>query len=430
MTDYLHVPALEIVPSGPLDATFVVPSSKSYTNRALLLAALAEGESRIRRPLHSDDTARMKEALAGFGVEVKEESGDFLVRGSGGKLNDASEPLHCGLSGTTIRFLTAFAALAEGETVLTGHPPLLRRPIAPLADVLEQLGAEIRYLGEPGYPPLAVTGPLRGGSATMDASKSSQFLTALLLVAPYARTPVSLEVSALASRPYVEMTIASMREFGVEVEQEDDRYTVSTQSYGAQDYEVEYDASSAAHLLALAATSQGQVTLENAAPQTLQADARFAEYLAEMGCRVDRDGSRLTVQGPETLRPIRRDLSDTPDMTTPLAVICAYAEGDSHLYNVELVRGHETDRLTATTTELRKLGVEVTEEQDGLKIRGGSRHGARIATYHDHRMAMSFAAAGLRTPGVVIEDPGCVTKTYPGFWNDLERAGVKLLPRN
>lgn len=430
MTDYLQLSALEIVPPGPIEASFVVPSSKSYTNRALLLAALAEGESRIRRTLHSDDTRRMKAALSAFGVEVVEEEGDFRVFGSGGRLRSPREPVHCGLSGTTIRFLTAFAALTDGETVLTGHPPLLKRPLAPLTEALESLGVSVRYLGERGYPPLAITGPLRGGVTEIDASKSSQFLTALLLAAPYANEPVTLEVTGLASRPYIEMTLASMQGFGVRVEREgEDRYTLAPQTYRAQAYEVEYDASSAAHLLALAATTGGRVTLENASPHTLQADARFSDYLAVMGCRIEREGSRLTVIGPERLKPIKQDLSDSPDMTTPLAVLCAYAEGESHLHNVELVRGHETDRLTATATELKKMGVEVTEERDGLRIRGGSPHGARIATYHDHRMAMSFASAGLRTPGTIIEDPGCVTKTYPGFWDDLARAGVTLLSK-
>jgi 3-phosphoshikimate 1-carboxyvinyltransferase len=170
------------------------------------------------------------------------------------------------------------------------------------------------------------------------------------------------------------------------------------------------------------------VTIENAAPDTLQADAHFTDYLAAMGCAVERDGERLTVRGGDRLQPIERDLSSTPDMTTPLAVVCAYADGESHLHNIELVRGHETDRLAATTTELRKLGVEVTEDRDGLRIKGGVRHDGRIATYHDHRMAMSFAAAGVRTSGIVIENPGCVAKTFPTFWNELARCGVELRP--
>jgi 3-phosphoshikimate 1-carboxyvinyltransferase len=248
------------------------------------------------------------------------------------------------------------------------------------------------------------------------------------MVAPLARKEVMLEVEALASRPYIEMTRSSMADFGVLVSEGNDGvYLIpNIQHYKGRDYEVEYDASSAAHIMALAATSGGTVTVENAAHGTLQADARFEAYLKEMGCEIVRKGDRLTVKGPETLRPLNKDLSDTPDMTTPLAVLCAYAEGDSHLYNVEFVRGHETDRLAATATELRKMGVEVTEERDGLRIRGGVRMGARIATYHDHRMAMSFAAAGLRTPGVVIEDPGCVSKTFPTFWEDLARAGVRF----
>lgn len=428
MPDYLKAAALEIVPSGPLHARLLVPSSKSYTNRALLLAALADGESRIRRPLQSDDTTRMRAALNAFGIGVTETEGDLLVQGAGGCFTAPREPVHCGLSGTTSRFLTAFAALADGETVLTGEPPLLRRPIAPLVEALEPLGIAVRYLGEPGYLPVAIKGPLRGGHTRIDATKSSQFLTALLMIAPYAQSEITLEVTGLSSRPYVEMTVQAMRKFGASIEHADgNSYRIAAQqTYTMQDYPIEYDASSAAHIFALAATSGGSVTILNAAPDTLQADARFVEYLAEMGCTVQRDGEALTVQGASTLRPIQRDLNDTPDMVTPLAVLCAYAEGEAHIHNVAIVRGHETDRLSATATELHKLGVQVEETPDGLRIQGGMRHGGRIGTYHDHRMAMSFAAAGVRTPGVIIEEPGCVSKTYPEFWNHLASMGIGL----
>jgi 3-phosphoshikimate 1-carboxyvinyltransferase len=431
MTDYLKIPALEIVPSGPIHAAFTAPSSKSYTNRALLLAALAEGTSHIRRPLLSDDTDRMREALVRFGAEIETEAdGSLRVTGTGGRIAAPKEPIDCGLSGTTVRFLAAFASLAEGETVLTGKPPLLRRPIAPLADALERLGAGVRYLGERGCPPLGIRGPLRGGAARVDASQSSQFLSALLLAAPLAKEDVVLEVKALISRPYIDMTRSSVAAFGGKIGDHGEGGFVipSNQSYRARDYETEYDASSAAHLFALAAATGGSVTVENALPETLQADARFARYLEEMGCRLERDGSRLTARGADSLRPLVKDLSDTPDMTTPLAVLCAYAEGESLLYNVEFARGHETDRLAATATELKKLGVDVTEERDGLRIAGGARRSGTISTYHDHRMAMSFAAAGARTPGIVIEDPGCVSKTFPEFWRLLEEAGIALKP--
>jgi 3-phosphoshikimate 1-carboxyvinyltransferase len=430
MTDYLQMLALEIVPHAPFSGSFVVPSSKSYTLRALLLAALSSGVSRLRRPLQSDDTSYMRTALAAFGVEMSEAGDDLIVHGVGAALKAPAEPVSCGLSGTSIRLLTAVAALAEGETILTGAPPLLRRPLAPLVRALEQLGVEVRYLGEAGYPPLAIRGPLRGGAVTIDASASSQFVSALLLAAPYAKQDVTMRVTGLAARPYVEMTRAAMADFSVVATPEGDAgYSIAAgQTYYARDYAVEYDASSAAHLLALAATTGGSVTIENAAPATLQADAHFTDYLAAMGCAVDRDGELLTVRGCASLQPIERDLSSTPDMTTPLSVVCAYADGESHLQNIELVRGHETDRLAATTAELRKLGVEVTEDRDGLRIKGGVRHGGRIATYHDHRMAMSFAAAGSATPGIIVEDPGCVAKTFPTFWDELANRGVELRP--
>ncbi len=427
--DILQWPAVEIVPSGPVNASFVAPSSKSYTNRALLLAALADGESRITRPLQSDDTRHMAAALAAFGVETVAQEDALLVRGCGGRFQAPIAPLHCGLSGTTLRFLAAVAAIGAGETVLTGDAPLLRRPIGPLADALTRLGATVRWLGAPGFPPLAVSGPLRGGETSLDASKSSQFLTALLLAAPYAQAPVTVHATGLASRPYVEMTLAAMREFGADAHAEGDRFTVEPAPYRARAYEVEYDASSAAHLFAFAATTGGRITVENAAEGTLQPDARFTDSLAAMGCDVTRNGASLTVAGPQRLSALHQDLGETPDMTTPLAVVCAYAAGESRLFNVEIVRGHETDRLAATATELRRMAILVTEERDGLRITGGTSRGSRIATYHDHRMAMSFASAAARTPGVIIEDPGCVAKTFPGFWAELLRAGLRLSPR-
>jgi 3-phosphoshikimate 1-carboxyvinyltransferase len=429
MPDYLNAPALEILPSGPVRATFVAPSSKSNTNRALLLAALAQGPSRIRRPLLSDDTERMRNALHQFGIAIEEDGeGSLIVHGSGGEIRASDEPIDCGLSGTTIRFLTAFAALSHGTTILTGAQPLLRRPVGPLGDALERLGVSIRYLGERGYPPLAVQGPLIGGGTEIDASKSSQFLSALLMAAPLAQEDVEIEVRRLISRPYIDMTRSSMAEFNVSVaENKKGGFLVPTgQTYAGRDYETEYDASSAAHLFALAATAGGSVTVENATEGTFQADALFTNYLQEMGCRLARDGSKLTVEGAATLQPIDKDLSDTPDMTTPLAVACAFAEGESRLRNIEFVRGHETDRLAATAAELKKMGVTVIEERDGLRIVGGGARGASIETYHDHRMAMSFASAGARIHGIIIREPGCVSKTFPEFWNSLGQAGIGL----
>lgn len=428
MTAFLDAPAVAIKPAGPITATFTAPSSKSYTNRALVMAALAGGRSRLRRPLHSDDTRFMTGALRALGIGIEAGDDAIEITGVGGQLRPAGSELDCGLSGTTLRFLTAVAALSPAPVTLTGQPPLLRRPIAPLADALTELGAQIEYHGQPGCAPLTVRGPLRGGYVTIDASGSSQYLTALLLVAPYAERDTTIRVTGLVSRPYIEMTLHSMAKFGVVVgRQEREVFVVPANlGYRASDYEVEYDASSAAHLLALAATTGGAVTIENAAPDTLQPDARFANYLAAMGCAVERNGSRLTVRGADVLQPVELDLNDSPDMTTPLAVVCGYAAGASRIYNIELVRGHETDRIAATATELAKLGARVEESRDELRIVEPIRHGATIHTYHDHRMAMSFAAAAARTPGIVIHEPGCVAKTFPEFWTYLAAAGCDV----
>jgi 3-phosphoshikimate 1-carboxyvinyltransferase len=447
------VTALELEPAGPVVARLQAPSSKSVTNRMLVCAALADGTSLLRQPLASDDSAAMRTALGQLGARVDDvddvdDTGEagaapggppaaasggrsgaaaWRVTGTAGRLRSPEEPLDARESGTTMRFLAAVATLAPDPVRLTGRPGLLARPVGPLLDALRQLGAAID--GHGGFPPVtAAGGGLDGGDAGVDAGASSQFASAVLLAAPFARRTVTLRAERLAAPDYVELTGQVMRGFGAEVERlgRSSWRVGAGVSYRATGAEVEHDASAAAHLFALAAATGGSVTLTNAEAGSLQPDAALPALLEAMGATVTREGPALTVSGPEALTPVDADLGAMPDQVTTVAALAALAGGRSRLRNVAVARGHETDRLHALATELAGLGVGVEELPDGLVIDGGGAHGpATVHTRGDHRLAMAFAAVAARVPGVRIEDPGCVAKTYPGFWDDLARAGLR-----
>ncbi|HEX2374951.1 MAG TPA: 3-phosphoshikimate 1-carboxyvinyltransferase [Actinomycetota bacterium] len=407
------------------------PASKSVTNRALLCAALAEGTSHLAGAAGSDDAEAMAAALGQLGAAVdlgRTAVGGWAVTGTGGRPASPTGALDARLSGTTMRFLAAAAVLTPAGATVTGQPPLLRRPVGPLVAALRALGAEIGDHG--GLPPVtAAGGGLEGGRATVDAAASSQFASAVLLVAPYARRPVALAAERLGAGGYVELTAALMRDFGAGIEPAGPAAwrVEAGRPYQAADLEVEYDASAAAHLFAVAAATGGQVTVTNATPGTLQPDAALPDLLAAMGATVTRDGDALTVRGPEALDPVDADLAALPDQVTTVAALAALAVGRSRLRGVAVSRGHETDRLAALATELAKLGVAVSELPDGLVVAGagpGRLRPARLATWGDHRMAMALAAVATRVPGVVLEDPSCVAKTYPRFWDDLAAGGL------
>jgi 3-phosphoshikimate 1-carboxyvinyltransferase len=420
--------ALELLPAGPVAMRLAAPASKSVTNRALVCAALAEGTSRLHGAAAGDDAEAMAAALVKLGAEVETGTSRWTVEGTGGRPVSPARPLDARLSGTTMRFLAAAATLAPAGATVTGQPPLLRRPVGPLVAALRALGAEVS--DHDGRPPVtAAGGGLEGGRATVDAAASSQFASAVLLVAPHARRPVVLAADRLGAAAYVELTAAVMRAFGAAVEPAGPAAwrVEAGRPYRATDLEVEYDASAAAHLLALAAATGGQVTVTNATEGTLQPDAALPALLQAMGATVTRDGARLTVHGPEALDPVDADLAAMPDQVTTVAALAALATGPSRLRGVAVTRGHETDRLAALAAELARLGVAVTELPDGLVVGGAGParlRPARLATHGDHRMAMALAAVAARVPGVVIEDPACVAKTYPGFWRDLAAAGL------
>jgi 3-phosphoshikimate 1-carboxyvinyltransferase len=417
---------LSVAPIPALDASVRLPGSKSYTNRALVCAALAEGTSRLVGWLACDDTAAMLEGLGRLGVEIETESGsnDLLVRGVGTHFAIPLHPIDCRASGTTLRFLTAVAALVPGRVVLDGTARMRERPIRDLADALGALGVSAR--ASAGCPPVTVHGgTLAGGSVSIDAGKSSQFLSALLMVAPLARREVEIRAVALTSRPYVDMTLECMSAFGISVDAARDEFRIRAgQRYRPRTYRVEPDATAATYFMAAAAVTGGRVKLDGLSPASSQSDVRFAEVLQRMGCAVERGPGYLAVRGAPYLHGIDVDLNALPDSALTLAVVALYARGRTAIRNVPNLRLKETDRMQALKSELVKLGAKVeTTETDLIIDPPDAPQSGRIATYGDHRMAMSFAIAGLRTPGIVIEDPECVAKTFPDFFERLRALG-------
>jgi 3-phosphoshikimate 1-carboxyvinyltransferase len=422
---------LTIETRGALDGQIRVPGSKSITNRALLLAALAEGESTLLGGLDSDDTVVMRTALEAMGIEVRSApEGDdqtWTVKGRGGRFAAPSHPLDCGNSGTTVRFLTAALTLAEAPIVVDGNTRMRERPISDLVASLRSLGAELTVEGQHACPPVRVHGGgLPGGSATIDGQKSSQYVSAVLQAAPYAKRNVELSFKdgLIVSRPYIDLTLQVMRDFGAEVEwTDDDRLRVQAgQTYQARKYTIEPDASSAAYPFCAAAIAGGRVTVSGIPEESLQADFKILHLLERMGCGVIRNQDGVTVIG--SMNPLRSlgeiDMNDFPDAVLAYAVVALFADGPTTIKNVANLRIKETDRLAALETELGKLGARAKAGPDWLRIEPGPMRGAQIRTYDDHRMAMSFALAGLRIPGVVILDPGCVSKTWPGYFEAFE----------
>jgi len=423
--DWLSRAVLELVPAGPVQGTLDAPSSKSLTNRLLVIAALAEGKSVLSGLLESDDTVAMTSGLRALGARIEDVGGDTEVTGTSGRPVAGGTEVDAGLSGTTLRFLAAVALLAKGTVVLDGSEPLRRRPIAPLLDALAAAGAEVSSDG--GRPPLRISSRgLAGGRLRVDASASSQFATGLLLVGPYADDDLIVEVVGLRELGYVRLTVATMARWGASVgEEAPGRFRVSARArYVSRAESVEHDASAAAHLYALAVATRGSITVANAF-ETAQPDGGLVEVLAAMGASFSRGPGGTTVERRGELTGVDVDLAAMPDQVPTVAALAALARGDTVIRGVEIARGHESDRITAVATELGRLGARVEEAPDGLVVHGGAPlHAGRIDTHHDHRIAMAFTAIGAVVPGVELSDPGCVAKTYPGFFDDVARLGV------
>jgi 3-phosphoshikimate 1-carboxyvinyltransferase len=416
---------IEIQPIAKIDAAIEVPGSKSLTQRALIAASLAEGTSRLIGPLASEDTRYSSKALHQMGITMdKDPRGrEWLVHGRGGMIQASGEPIFLGNNGTATRFLTSVAALGNGTYTIDGDPRMHQRPIGPLIAALRGWGVDISAIKGTDCPPLVINGRgIAGGTTILPEGKSSQYLSSLLLVAPYARTPARLKVEGdVLSKPYVAMTLSVMDAFGIPVDCTADfsSFSIPQGCYRAREYQIEGDASNASYFWAAAAVTGGRVTVTNVPVPSLQGDALLVPLLGRMGCEVTRTGNGITLQGNSRLTGIRVDMGDMPDVVPTLAVVAAFAHGKTVIENIAHLRIKECDRLSAVVAELTKLGVKVEEQPAAMIIHGeggAGLRGAEIETYDDHRMAMSLAVAGLRIPGVQITGEECVAKSFPDFW--------------
>ncbi|MCE9534034.1 MAG: 3-phosphoshikimate 1-carboxyvinyltransferase [Planctomycetes bacterium] len=426
-----HYPeTLEIQPiTGPVTASVSVPGSKSITNRALVLAALAKAKDgcRLHGALRSEDTEVMIDCLRklGFRLEVDWEHSEISVGSPSHRLiPEASADLFAANSGTSMRFLCAMVSLGKGRYRLDGVSRMRERPIEDLLAALRQLGVDARSETGNGCPPVTIDAKgIAGGSVAIRGDVSSQFLSALMMIAPFTTEGLTIRLAgSLVSEPYIVMTRKMLESWGATVEQPTaDSYKISPGLDGEREqYAIEPDASAASYFLAAAAILQGQVTVLDLPEQSLQGDVDFVDILGQMGCRIEKCSSGITVHG-RPLRGVEVDMNAISDTVMTLGAVACFADGPTTIRNVGHIRHKETDRITALANELRKVGASVEEFADGLKITPGPLRGAIIDTYNDHRMAMSMALVGLRVPGVVIRNPGCVAKTYPDFWRDLAK---------
>jgi 3-phosphoshikimate 1-carboxyvinyltransferase len=435
---------LEIIPlEKPPHATVRVPGSKSITNRALVLAALSRtvDHCELHGALRSEDTEVMIEALRKLGFAMETDWDRSVVRLSRphtDRIVPAEEAdLFVGNSGTTMRFLTALVSLGHGRYRLDGVPRMRERPIEDLLVALRHLGVLAFSTTRNGCPPVIVeTKGLDGGSVAIDGNVSSQFLSGLLMAAPLAAEPLTVQIKGqIVSWPYVLMTAEIMEQFGARVDaMRDSQFVIpAPQRFGRLSFVIEPDASAASYFFGAAAITEGCVNVPDigicktsakfVGTDYLQGDTRFVFALENMGCETAEQTEGMAVRG-NRLRGINIDMNHISDTVMTLAAVACFAEGPTTIRNVAHIRHKETDRLAALANELRKVGVEVVEFKDGLTITPRSLHGAEIETYNDHRMAMSMALIGLKVPGIVIKNPGCVAKTYPGFWDDLEKLRV------
>lgn len=431
--EYSYPEVLPVTPlAHPPRAEVTPPGSKSITNRALVLAAL----SSVRRPqlltgcLRSEDTEVCIAALRQLGYEAEADWASPLqavsvFRGDRPIVPAREADLFVANSGTTMRFLTAMLALGQGRYRLDGVPRMRERPIADLLEALDQLGVRSSSERGNGCPPVMLDGGAwRGGRVRVRGDVSSQFLSGLLMAAPFAPAATTFEVDGpLVSRPYVDMTCRMMHQWRLTTTSASPFVVPGNQptdGLSNGEYAVEPDASAASYFFAAAAITGGRVTVTGLSAHSLQGDVRFVDVLERMGCEVERSSDAITVQGGE-LAGTDVGMSDISDTVMTLGAVALFARGPTTIRNVAHIRHKETDRLAALATELRRLGAEVEEFDHGLTITPRRLHGATIQTYNDHRMAMSLALVGLLVPGVVIADPGCVAKTYPGFFADLEK---------
>ena len=413
---------------GPVkNARIALPGSKSYTHRLMIAAALSNGPCRLENCLDSEDTRHTLSALSQMGAAVQENPDCLIIRGLDGRFLPTDTPIDLENSGTSMRLLAGVCSLGQGDYILTGTARMKERPIHHLLDALNQIGVQAESINGNGCPPIRIKGQKPSGSrVSIDCSISSQYLSALLLLAPLTETGLNIRVAGgPVSKPYIDMTVDVLNRFGITLERTG--YEVfqipGSQVYRHGDYTVPPDASQASYFWAAAAITGARITVEGLNRQSLQGDVRFVDVLEQMGCRINESPEGITVTGPESneLCPVSVSMGDMPDLVPTLAVAAAFAKGETVIQDVGHLRAKESDRLAAVRAELGKMGISAQIRDDSLVVSGGSPHGAEIETYNDHRMAMSFAIAGLRIPGMTIKNESCVAKSFPGFWEVFDQ---------
>lgn len=415
--------------SAPLHIEVDVPGSKSITNRALLMAAMGHGESELRGVLFSDDSKYFLESLQslGFFLEIDEEKRSVRILGQGGAVPKKEAKIFVGSAGTAARFLTAFLAMSDGKYEVNASEQMKKRPMKELLTALEKLGARISYMEKEYTFPMVIEG-ISAHSATakveLNIDRSSQFLSALLMVAPLRFDELTICLTGSRSaRSYVEMTEQMMKQFGHPgvCQINENSYRVGAGKYTAQSYQIEPDVSAACYFYAMAAVTGGTAIVHHMRKNSLQGDMRFLDILQKMGCTISwTDAGQLLLTGPSNLKGFTESFSDFSDQALTAAAIAPYADSPVTIQGIAHTRGQESNRIEVICTELARLGVRCQEKEDGVTIYPGKIHGASIQTYEDHRVAMAFAIAGLCTEGVVIENPQCCRKTFPEYFEVLD----------
>lgn len=410
---------IEIKTCKIADCRITVPGSKSYTHRMLIAAALSDGVCIIQNPLVSEDTRFTMGALKQLGIRIENDACDLRIYGKSGVLKPVANPIYLGDSGTSLRLLCGVAALGKGTYTLTGDTRMQIRPIKDLLTALNQMGVETRSVKNNGCPPIEISGtPIITDRVDVNCRKSSQYLSALLLISPMIQNGLEIHViDGPVSRPYVDLTLGVMDTFDVQFERDGYQQFIvpKGQHYRSGKYGVEPDCSHAAYFWAAAAITGAEIKVMGTAVDSFQGDVGFVDILKKMGCRVSCDSDGIGVAGGP-LHAVEVDMADLPDQVPTLAVVAAFAKGTTRITNVAHLKSKESDRLCATAVELNKMGIQAECSDNALMVKGGAPTGSIVDTYHDHRIAMSFAVSGLKVPGIQIRDPNCVEKSFPNFW--------------
>lgn len=406
------------------DVKVIAPPSKAHTLRAIIIGSLAQGKSIIRNPLFGQDQLNVIESLKKLGVNIEKTADTITIEGTGGKLNPVAGELNVGESGVGMNFLTSVACLAEKPVIITGTGRLIQRPIGEVVEGLRQLGCKIDYLTKDGFPPIKVYGgDIKGGIAKMKGQKTSQYFSSLAISSPYALTPVLLDcIDTMTEQPYFDITLQMMEEFGVQCQNHNYKQVLipNGRKYSAKNITIEGDYSSASFFFLAGAICKSRVTVAGLNPDTRQGDRAFVDLMKKMGCSITITAEGVCIEG-KNLNAIEQDMSNLPDLVPPLAIAAAFAKGTSRLTNIGHLRLKESDRLAVMASQLNKMGINATCDQTSLIIEGSSKiHGADIDPHNDHRIAMSFATAGLVTGSQTIQNEMCVAKSFPDFWQHLE----------